>query len=407
MATGSNMLSTQDVKELLQTILDAEGSGIEDISVKSLTKPGDNYGSTMLAVDVSLTPGPRTLHLAVKMLPKSAVLREMFQCEVTTQKETDLYLLVSPAYERIQRENNVPEDKYLDVFPKCYGAKTSSKGKDAPVDETAVILLENLKVQGFECGDRFTGLDLAHCKLVVDKMARFHATAVAIKIKKPEEFRTTAMQAATSVAVGPLSNSQVEKFKRIRECQLLQKRIDTAMAKGMENFNAITKEIREPFATLTHLDLWTNNIMFQYRPGSPKVNPTILKIIDFQVTGYDSPARDLLLFLYTSATLEVLSENYDQLVRLYHDSFVDCLQILGCDATPFSFNEFLKEIEYSSLVAFFHIVFMLIPATIVEEDIFSTEDVTSADLVVEPRVGEIYFRRASKLVCDFVSRKWI
>ncbi|KAJ8873286.1 hypothetical protein PR048_026920 [Dryococelus australis] len=408
MTTRSGILSTQDVEKLLQPTLNAEGSRVEGISVRSLTKPGDNYGSTMLAVDVSLSPGPRTLHFVAKMLPKSAVIQELFQCEVTVRKEVNTYLLVSPAYERIQKENNVPEDKYIDVFPKCYAARTSSKGSAAPVDDSAIILQENLKVQGFECGNRFTGLDLAHCKIVVDKLARFHATAIAMKLEKPEEFKATVLQTTTKVTIGPPDRMLIRLFENVPEYESLKERIETSILKSKKIFDGVyPSSPREPFATLIHLDLWTNNIMFQYRPGSSKINPTSLKFVDFQVTGYGSPARDLIFFLYTSASLEVLSENFDKLVRLYHENFLDCLRILGCDATPFSFDEFLKEIEYSSLVEFWHIGFMLNPINVPEKDAINIDTATLDDVVAKSKLAETYFPRASKFLSDFASKNWI
>ncbi|KAJ8874414.1 hypothetical protein PR048_025263 [Dryococelus australis] len=403
----ANDLTKKDLEELLKSTLDADGTKVKDFSVRYLTKPGDNYGSTMLAVDVNLTPGPRTLPLVAKMLPKSAALQEIFQVEKTVRKEIDMYLLVRPAFERIQKEYDVPEDKYLDVLPVCYGARISSEGDSGPVDKTSVILQENLKAQGFECGDRFVGLNLAHCKLVVDKLARFHATAVAMKIKKPEEFKKTVLRAATHL------NLEVDEFvswkslENISEYEELKERINNAIQKGVEHYNSSSGLPREPFSTIAHLDLWTNNIMFQYESDSSKDNPKDLRFIDFQVTEYDSPARDLLFFIYSSAQLEVLSEHYDYLVRLYHDNFVDCLKILHCDTTPFSFEEFLKEMEYASVVEFVHITFMLRPISLASEDAINTADMTHKDFKKRPKFGKTYIPRTRKFILDFVSRKWI
>ncbi|KAJ8872605.1 hypothetical protein PR048_026211 [Dryococelus australis] len=391
MTADSSALTKQDLEELLRPKLDAEGAQVEDVTIRRLTKPGDNMGSTMLAVDVSLKPGPRTLHLVAKMLPKSIALQGMFQCDTTVRKETNLYLLVRPAYERIQKENNVPEDKFLDVFPVCHGAR------------------ENLKVQGYESGDRFNGLDLAHCELVVDKLARFHATAVAMKIKKPDEFRETVLQAAATVVIGP---GDAHRFAKILEAipayETMKERITTALLRSTVIFNdGNPKPPREPFATITHLDLWVNNIMFQYGPGSSKENPKKMKFVDFQITRYDSPARDLLFFLYSSAKLEVLSEHYDYLVRLYYDSFIDCLQLLGCDATPFRFEDFLEELKNSSVIEFWHIIFMSAAISMPLEGVKSTDDERYEGERSSTKIGKTFASRANKLILDFASRNWI
>ncbi|KAJ8874416.1 hypothetical protein PR048_025265 [Dryococelus australis] len=408
MAEIANDLTKKDLDELLKPTLDAEGTKLKDFSVRYLTKPGDNYGSTMLAVDVNLTPGPRTLPLVAKMLPKSAALQEEFQVEKSVRKEIDMYLLVRPALERIQKEYNVPGDKYLDVLPLCYGARISSKGDSGPVDATSVILQENLKAKGFETGDRLTGLNLEHCKLVVDKLARFHATTVSIKLKKPEEFKKTVLRAATDLIMTEDELNGVKPLENIPEYETMNERINTAILKSWELFAKINSEPpREPFATIAHLDLWTNNIMFQYESSSSKVSPKTLRFIDFQITQYDSPVRDLLFFLYTSAHLDVLSEHYDYLTRLYYDSFVDSLRMLDCETSPFSFDEFLKEIEYASSVEFVHIAFMLPFITISSEDAINTADMTHEDIKSPPKYGESYIPRARKFIQDFASRNWI
>ncbi|KAJ8872593.1 hypothetical protein PR048_026199 [Dryococelus australis] len=408
MAVDTNPLNKNILEDLLRPKLDADSIQIESIAVRRLTKQGDNYGSTMLAVDVSLKSGTRTLHLVAKMLPKSIILQEFFQCSVTVRKEIDLYLFVRPEYERIQKENNLPDDKYLDVFPLCYGARASWKGDSAPVDEGAVILLENLKEQGYICADRFSGLDLTHCELVVDKLARFHATAIAIKIKKPEEFKATILKATNFVAVCLPYDIVLKRLEEIHEYQTMKEKINTALMKGREVFkNNYLRSPREPFATFTHLDLWTNNIMFQYEPDSTKRIPKNVKFVDFQLTGYDSPARDLLFFLYTSANMEVLSGHYEYLVRFYYDRFLDCLKILDCDTTPFAFDEFLKELEYSSIVEFWHLAIMIKVVTRSEEEAFSTDNMTYEDLRIKCNYPRAYTRRFGKLALDFASRNWI
>ncbi|XP_063231836.1 uncharacterized protein LOC134536152 isoform X1 [Bacillus rossius redtenbacheri] len=406
MAAKSSALTKEDLKGLMKPTLDAERAQIEDISIRYLTKPGDNYGSLMLAVDVRLAPGPRTLPIVAKMLPKSAALQDYFQCESTVRKEIYLYTRVRPAYEQIQRENNVPEDKFIDVFPVCYGARISSKGDSGPVDETSVILQENLRTQGFECGDRTIGLNLAHCKLVVDKLARFHATAVAMKIKKPELFKETVIPASLPLTWNDTDLHRTQPLINIPEYETMKERIEAAVKKSCALFGT-PETPREPFATITHLDLWTNNIMFQYEPRSSKDHPTSLKFVDFQITGYGSPARDLLFFLYSSAQLQVLSEHYDYLVRLYYDNFVDCLKVLGCDTSPFSFENFMKEMKYASAIEFYHIAFMLPPISLAPEDAVSIADMTQDDFSRLASFGKSYIDRARKFVLDFSSRNWI
>lgn len=98
---------------------------------------------------------------------------------------------------------------------------------------------------------------------------------------------------------------------------------------------------REPFATLSHCDLWVNNAMMKYENGKPIKNI----FIDFQLYSYKSPVIDLLNFLFTSVQTEVLQKEFDNLIKFYHSELISNLHKLNCDLEPFSFSKFEEELE--------------------------------------------------------------
>lgn len=67
---------------------------------------------------------------------------------------------------------------------------------------------------------------------------------------------------------------------------------------------------------LQHGDCWVNNVM--YRDDNGKVDS--VKLIDFQLVNYGCFANDLVLFLYTSADINVLQNDLQYLLERYFNT---------------------------------------------------------------------------------------
>lgn len=150
----------KNLKELLEANL--IGTKLIDYSSKYLTKPGDNYGSTMLGVSAVVQKGndePFTLEIIAKMPPETTVFYEMFQIPLTAVKENGTYGLIASTLLEYQKEMNVPEADLIDVFPICYGSRISLDPNAKLADSGALLLLENLRFSGFTVGKRDVGFD--------------------------------------------------------------------------------------------------------------------------------------------------------------------------------------------------------------------------------------------------------
>nr|CAD7199551.1 unnamed protein product [Timema douglasi] len=385
--SDTELLTKTDLEELLGQKFGQVT--VESISVSQLTQPGENYGANLLSIEVTLAPDHKKLSVVAKLVPAIPKLREMFN-HITVRKEMDFYLLVracrgsadhrgvSPAYRQIQEECHVPENEIVDLFPECYGAR-ATRGPDVGQlpDDGAALLLENLKTRGYSIGDRLTGVDLAHTRLVMVQMAHFHATAVALKINKPQVFQDTVMKSCVFLKKGPppkkgdqkegkgdgLIKGPFKMLDRMAQLPELADKLDIMKASMKRNMDEMKSgkpvEPSEPFASILHDDLCVNNVMFCY--DADKKTPKDLKIIDFQFQFYDSPAKDLLFFLFTSTEVGIVVDHFDDMVRLYHQTFTDWLVTLRCDTGPFSYQAFLTEINKVAPGEFFRIMTMLTP----------------------------------------------
>lgn len=193
-------------------------------------------------------------------------------------------------------------------------------------------------------------------------MAMFHAIPLALKIKKPQifekEFRSLCVDAQNveePPVEGPTMNTVLmEILYQNDKCLPYAVKLAGKMQKMQFH---IAEEVNEPWGTISHNDLWVNNIMVEYKDGKPVGN----KFVDFQNYRYDSPMKDLFFFMWTSIKQSVLEESYDELVKLYHDNFVKALDRLGCDIKPFLFEPFISEMNEIAKNEILHVLpFMMI-----------------------------------------------
>ncbi|KAJ8867321.1 hypothetical protein PR048_031122 [Dryococelus australis] len=401
-AEPPTQLTKDDLEEMLH-------SRVESFTSAPLTAPGENFGSLLLLVNATLLPDYLKLSIAAKLVVTKNLMGGVPPFRDFVRKEINMYLRVRPEFLSLQDEYEVPKEMYLDVIPICYGARTTRRGNiHQPVDETAVILMENLKVSGYRLADRIIGMDLKHTECVVTHLARFQAMAVVMKLKKPALFKDTVLQAAAPVKRdGPSPKSDPEEMLTglLNSLSCVPAvvehgdRIRAAMNKEMELMKKRDPPpVRQPFATIVHNDFWTNNVMFSYDESNGG-NISGLKLIDFQMTSYGSPVSDLLFFLYSSTSLDVTKDDRDRLIKLYYQEFVKWLELFDCDTKPFKYEIFLKEIEAEVPKQFGRIFSML--------RIFSMSESNAPDInnpsgflkmaTDNTGLGEIYFKKVENL----------
>jgi len=405
------------VKELDSLLGEALGEHVEVVEQKStyLTPPGEHYGSIMLALNVTIKKDSgktEELNLVAKMLPASDMLRVAFDTGVTFKKEIDAYMVTIPALVQFQREYKVPEDKLLDIFPKCYGARVSLNCEE--VDEDAVLIFENLKVQGYDTGDRFVGFDYEHALMIVKDLAKFHAVPIAMRIISPNDFKekigpcivpNQGIETLPDDIAAAFTDSIIENAKIIPElAPYLENIIKIVNESNDDMKNKNGPPITSAYATAVHSDYWVNNTMvLNDSEGKPLKN----KIVDLQIMQYDSALRDLVFFLFTSVVNEVLDEHYDDLIKAYHDTFIDYLKDFKVDLEPFTWKNFLAEIEDIGPKEFHHVTFMLKPIFTEKGKIKDLADFQPSDWGRRDLIGPAHKQKLKDTILAYAKRAWI
>ncbi|KAK9702707.1 Ecdysteroid kinase-like family [Popillia japonica] len=211
-------MKINNLKQLIEPYLSRHEKQFISYEASNLLPVGENYGSTMLSLNINVrnkigeqetihcvakTLPPQkmqeffntkvtfkkeveTIHCVAKTLPPQKM-QEFFNTKVTFKKEVAFYTSIVPILEEFGNERNVND--LMNFTAKCVGARISSNPLSQNVDEDAAIILENLKHQGFSVGNRFSGFNFETTKLIVREMAKMHATFIAFKLAKPNEFK--------------------------------------------------------------------------------------------------------------------------------------------------------------------------------------------------------------------------
>ncbi|KAJ8984932.1 hypothetical protein NQ317_012182 [Molorchus minor] len=189
-------------------------------------------------------------------------------------------------------------------------------------------------------------------------MAFFHAVPLALKLNTPDVFEEQIKPHLTDQfpqgGVTPLIVQLVilDFLQTCDECHVFMPALKKILKRPrVEKI----EERKEPWLTIGHGDMWVNNIMVRFEDDTP----TSVKFIDFQNFAYRSPAVDLFLFLWSSVQNSVLEEHFDDLLKLYHESFTEKLQELGCDTAPFPLENLVEEMKMAAKYGLSHALFMM------------------------------------------------
>jgi hypothetical protein len=264
----------------------------------------------------------------------------MFNIQETFKSEIAWYTTVIPTLKQFQKDHGV--EKEIDFFQKFYGARISLDPTSDKVDLDGVMLTQNLKYLGYYNEDRHVGFDLPTTRTLLRDFATFHAVPLALKLQNPELFEKkikphlpTFGNMDEALQKG-FNKQMISIFEEIPECEPFMDRI----SKYIDEAKAFTgRPLREPWVTVIHMDAWMNNVMITGGQDSKNV------ILDLQIPTLGSPAADLVFLLLTSVNLEVVKENFDDLVEYYYAEFTRNLRELDVSNDNYTLDGLLEEIE--------------------------------------------------------------
>ncbi|XP_014606693.1 PREDICTED: uncharacterized protein LOC106788184 [Polistes canadensis] len=412
-ATQTDLMETKEIilrelEPLLRLTL-GDKLIVENYTTTSFLPPGENYGSTILAVDAVIKKEGEmkneNLHMIAKMAPPTEFQRRIFKSSYTFKKEAFMYERLIPYYRNLERDFGIDESELIDVIPKFYALRLSLD-PNIDFDDNAVILLENLQTRGYYTGKRHIGVNLDHSRLAIRELARFHALGIAMKHNKPDEYDIIREGSkCPELEKDGFTEYYIPILKQIEKSPITRVYYDrcAAVLKSDKFFDLWLAEPEGVWATIIHKDFWVNNVMFH---SDENGHVDDVKFIDFQNYMYSNPIGELLFFLHSSTDEDVREHYLDELTDLYYDTFISVLAKMNCDVAPYNRKSFDAGFLDICEVEFIHLCFMLKMLTI---DINKTNlNSSNIEKVMANYEGnEMYIKRLESLVSYFVKRDWI
>lgn len=263
------MTSTPEyLSEYLNKIAKDEGFVEHTLHYESGSNHGDGFIAAMVAVTIKGKrmvdlDNEKELSLMCKLLPENKARREFFNSVLLFEREVLVYNEILPMFEKFQLERNISLSDGFFKYPKSYLAVADA------TKNHYVIIMENVKVSGYELWDKMIPVDFDTSSIFVATLGRFHGLSFALRDQKPELFQKlldlevvlTAMAESPNVVnmmTGSIDKAN-EHLVREDEINLLNKLKEnyTPLFKKLFARNAAGRS-----AVFIHGDCWNNNFCF-------------------------------------------------------------------------------------------------------------------------------------------------
>ncbi|KAK1128511.1 hypothetical protein K0M31_002969 [Melipona bicolor] len=248
--------------------------------------------------------------------------------------------------------------QYYGRAPRCIYATEESLSRDS------VIVLENVATKrGYGVCKWKYDTPLEYTLAAFREIARFHAIAYTKKRTREKEFFefVSAIQEFRFDKESMLRDMYNETASR--SLHILRKQgydkefCDKFEARCANTFDDLILkfiEVEEPLATLCHGDFTINNMLFKKESDEPKVI-----FIDFALIRYGSPIFDLSTFLCLHCARDLDKVMLDNVLRVYHDALIQCLQENDIDGEDYSYEALYEDYKKKGLIGYFIATYFL------------------------------------------------
>ncbi|XP_023012881.2 uncharacterized protein [Leptinotarsa decemlineata] len=330
------------------------------IDITGGTENDQGYMSDIVFVETKGTTKdnePTSLHLVVKHAKNNNHLRKAMPIDEIFENEIYMYQTVFPAFLKFQRAKKATE--LFDCTPRCLYSSSSGSME--------VLVLENLRMKGYQQYDRKKPMNLAHCKAVLQRYGILHAVSFALRQQYAKTFDDLVSKLGDpnstlfeSSNIGNVYDDSfalaLEMFEKNGDSDIHEK-LRKLLGKGC---STMVKEVLramyiEPQSVISHGDCWCNNFLFKYEGGDCNI-PSGVSILDWQFSSLRSPVFDLSYFIYAVCSKTEL-ESFEELLQVYYESFAAHLTDLGSDPEEvFPYADLKIHWKKYSLYGFIHMI---------------------------------------------------
>lgn len=255
-----------DLESWIDNAMVKEGISKYKIDVSGNSIKGDGYLGEVTFIKVTTSPGmarEKDIHLVVKSAKESDELRKQTPVKEAYEREIFMYTKVLPIFKEFQKECAL--EAPFNKFARCYS--TSSENKKE------VLIMENLKMAGFEVHDRRQPQNLNHALFVFRSYGGLHAISMALRIRRPALFKSLTKNMTdvmgkllTQMQVLPTITKDFEAVMDILKDNGKKNLVDKyeGFKDGLEEYLTMYCNPNNPQFVILHGDCWNNNMMFKY-----------------------------------------------------------------------------------------------------------------------------------------------
>ncbi len=264
------LLTISKLLEILEKVENNKEVQLLAYSVKPGTEKGDNYASEIAKVDITAKVGTETkeYHWMVKIEP---VITEFTKRLHLEEKEITYYKEIVPKWHRLAEERKA--SFRINSFDSPYSEYHEEEGR------RSILVMQNLRHCGYtDAPNKKKGLTLAHAKVALEEIARFHALGYAYIKSYPEGIE--AGKAANDIFIAdhlkadPKTQDVFKAFTsefmhRVGVVEEPGQDLVSVYQKflykndAFEYFLRITEPKSDAFNVICHADLWFNNMLFR------------------------------------------------------------------------------------------------------------------------------------------------
>lgn len=199
--------------------------------------------------------------------------------------------------------------------------------------EPNIIILEDLEVRQYQMAKiDFGRFDIAHCKCILTAVAELHTFcfnyARQNKISLLDHlqvFNYNLNNLNDDYGAAMVKSAVEATIFLINETPILQKCPKREIIQNFIEYIGEYIEGMQPkkskYQTLTHSDLWANNLMFKYDNNTP----VDCCLIDFQCIRYLPFTQDVLFSIYVNTSKDFRRKYMEELLEYYYDTFCQIL----------------------------------------------------------------------------------
>ncbi|XP_037951696.1 uncharacterized protein LOC119682350 [Teleopsis dalmanni] len=351
---------------------------VKEFSFEKATKDGENYCSDIYRIYVKYI---KENDISKKLHEKSFIIKDVGEIEQPDTSEMFMYEKVLPKLEEILESTG----ENVKLKPSCY--LTIS-------DKIELYVLEDLVASGYHIADRWVGLNDVQAKVILQKVAKFHAASMIYVERFPEEIAKLEPAGFSSDNFGEVARVlYIDSVEYV--AHMIQndwngyEEIARKMLKNKEKFHEKVKKLVNPknskLNVINHADLWLNNFLYNYSDENFK-EPQDAVLIDFQNCYLGSLGLDINFLIYTSFDLNTIKSDQHKLLRCYYDELERTLKLCGATIIP-TWESVIDEINATLFVAYYAVVceMPMCCMSLEASEGFQNETYTNKEVMAEKR----------------------